>query len=140
MTAPLIHGTCVIVHGHGVLIVGASGSGKSDLALRLLDRGAELVGDDYLEAHVKDAALYLRPAPKLAGKLEVRHLGICDMPYRPEARIALVIRLDGTPQRLPDAAYETLLGIDLPRLCLNANEASAPIKVELALNQARISL
>ncbi|MEY3906493.1 MAG: hypothetical protein RIR59_1316, partial [Pseudomonadota bacterium] len=50
MTQPLLHGTCIAIKDQGVLILGASGAGKSDLALRLIDRGAALVGDDYLEA------------------------------------------------------------------------------------------
>lgn len=138
MTSPLLHGSCVAIAGQGVLLLGASGSGKSDLALRLIDRGAVLVGDDYLHVECSDKAVLVRPAPRLAGQIEVRNLGICTIAHQDVATIALVVRLDGTPERLPAEETEIVQGIVLPRLTLNAYEASAPIKVEWALQQKRI--
>lgn len=138
MTAQFIHGTCVVHFGQAVLLVGASGSGKSDLALRLIDRGAKLVGDDYLEADVRADALWVRPAPRLAGLIEVRNVGICAVDHLDEARVDLLVRLDTPPERLPQEQAESIFGVSLPRLCLNAYEASAPIKVEFALNQKRM--
>ncbi len=140
MTANLLHGSCVAIGQDGVLLLGASGSGKSDLALRLMNRGALLVGDDYLVPDVRDSALWVRPAPRLAGMIEVRNLGLCTAQYLAEARIALVVRLDGTPQRLPVDEIEIVQGIGLPRLILNAYEASAPIKVDWALQHRRSSV
>lgn len=138
MTNALLHGTCILHRGQGILLLGASGSGKSDLAVRLLDRGANLVGDDYLEAEVRQGALWVRPAPTLAGLIEVRHIGICRVDHQPEACIDLIVRLDAEPARLPDAESENLLGLVLPRISLNAYEASAPLKLEFALNQKRM--
>lgn len=140
MSANLIHGSCVAIGQEGVLLLGASGSGKSDLALRLMDRGALLVGDDYLAAEIRNSALWVQPAPRLAGLIEVRNLGLCTTQHLTEARIALVVRLDDTPQRLPLDETEIVQGIGLPRLILNAYEASAPIKVEWALQQRRSSV
>jgi serine kinase of HPr protein (carbohydrate metabolism regulator) len=105
-----------------------------------MDRGALLVGDDYLVPDVRDSALWVRPAPRLAGMIEVRNLGLCTAQYLAEARIALVVRLDGTPQRLPVDEIEIVQGIGLPRLILNAYEASAPIKVDWALQHRRSSV
>ena len=140
MSAPLIHGTCVRVQDQGVLLMGVSGSGKSDLALRLMDRGAILVGDDYLESEARGQELWVRPTPRLAGLIEVRNIGLCPMPHCPEARVHLVIQLDETPERLPERRETRIAGIDLPWLSLNAYEASAPLKVELALQQRGLIL
>lgn len=139
MRAPLIHGTCVALQEKGVLLLGASGSGKSDLALRLIDRGAVLVGDDYLEADVRATELWVRPVPRLAGMIEVRNVGILQFPFLAEVPIRLIVSLDHTPQRLPEHETETLHGIVLPRLNLKGYEASAPLKVELGLRHERTS-
>ena len=140
MSDSLIHGSCVSIGQQGVLLLGVSGSGKSDLALRLMDRGALLVGDDYLVPDVRDTGLWVKPAPRLAGMIEVRNVGLCTTQHINEARIALVVRLDAPPQRLPEDETEFVQGIGLPRLILNAYEASAPIKVEWALQHQRSSV
>ncbi len=140
MSDSLIHGSCVAIGQQGVLLLGASGSGKSDLALRLMDRGALLVGDDYLVTDVRDTGLWVKPAQRLAGMIEVRNVGLCTTQHINEARIALVVRLDAPPQRLPEDETEFVQGIGLPRLILNAYEASAPIKVEWALQHQRSSV
>ncbi|MET0240349.1 MAG: aldolase [Sphingobium sp.] len=135
MTAPgPIHATSIAIGGQVILLMGSSGSGKSDLALRLIDRGAMLVSDDYTDIACRDGRLYASPPLSIAGRMEVRHLGILAMPHVHNLPVALVIRLDDKPERMPDRTARTdIMGTKLPVLCLDACEASAPIKVELAL-------
>jgi serine kinase of HPr protein (carbohydrate metabolism regulator) len=128
-----LHATCLAVAGIGVLLRGPSGSGKSDLALRLIDGGAELVGDDQVLVAARDGRLTAAPHPNLAGLLEVRGLGILSIPYRPSVVVQLIVALGGhAPERLPEPQHEEIQGISLPSVALNAFEASAPAKVRLA--------
>lgn len=127
------HATCIAIGGRGVLLAGSSGAGKSDLALRLIDRGAELVSDDYCELRERDGRLLASPPARLAGKIEVRGIGILDMPHREEAEVALIINLDGPVDRMPEFLSRSLAGVDIPAAALAAMEPSAPIKVELLL-------
>ena len=131
-----IHATCVAIQQRGLLITGASGSGKSDLALRLIDRGAVLVSDDYTALTMSDGKLRASPPTNIAGLLEIRHIGIVNLPYVIDVPIALAIALDEKPQRMPDQpATLDLLGISVPCIVLTGLEASAPIKAEFALKQ-----
>lgn len=137
---PSIHATCIALHGVGLLLRGASGLGKSDLALRLIDGGATLVADDRTLISTAITAggtiLVAAPPPALAGLLEVRGLGLVRLPYQslcPVQMIVDVLPADDRPERLPDPDTETLLGVTLPRWCLNALEPSAPAKVRLAV-------
>lgn len=137
-TAATIHATCVAVRGRGVLIAGPSGAGKSDLALRLIDRGAVLVADDYTQLDRVGDELIASVAPTIAGMIEVRGLGIVAMPHRDAVPVALLVALDGAVERLPERLGERhIAGIAVPVLPLAGFEASAPIKLELAL--ARLS-
>jgi RNase adaptor protein for sRNA GlmZ degradation len=131
----LHHATCVAVAGRGVLLRGASGAGKSDLALRLLGEGARLVADDVVALAARAGRLIARAAPDLAGKIEVRGLGIVPLAALTEAEIALVVDLveASAIERLPEPQTETILGIALPRLALAPFAASAPVKLRLAL-------
>lgn len=131
----LMHSSCVAIDGRGVLLLGRSGSGKSDLALRLMDRGAKLVGDDYLVLRRDGSQLWASAAEALRGKLEIRHLGICSFPFLAEAPLSLVVSLDSIAERLPEPHVHPILGISLPALQLSAFEISTPIKIELALKQ-----
>lgn len=115
--------------GQGVLLLGPPGSGKSDLALRLLARGFDLVADDQVE--IADG-VGCAPAP-LAGLLEVRGLGIVRLPRVASARLALVVEL-GEAERLPSPDRHADLG--LPRVRVDAGAASAPERVALALDCA----
>ncbi|MGH7154696.1 MAG: HPr kinase/phosphorylase, partial [Acetobacteraceae bacterium] len=124
-----LHATCVSRDGAGVLLVGAPGSGKSDLALRLLSRGFALVADDRVD--VEDGMA--QAPPELAGLLEVRGLGIVRLPYAAEARLALVAELE-QPARLPQPARDADLGLPIIRVAPFA--ASAPDCVALALDCA----
>jgi len=130
----MVHGTAISSDGHGVLLLGESGSGKSDLALRLIDRGAVLVSDDivYLETH--GDSLLLVHAPNIAGKIEVRGVGICDVDFIPSAPLRLVVEFDNAPDRMPEENARTNMGDCLVPLCrLNPFEPSSAIKVEYAL-------
>lgn len=131
----LIHASCVSIDGLGVLLTGASGSGKSDLTLRLVDRGATLVSDDYCRLKIGPGGqLRAWPPVTTAGLLEVRHIGILTMPFEADVPVALTIALDDKPERMPDRSRQILLlGIAVPALALAPFEPSAPIKVELAL-------
>ena len=114
----------------GVLLTGPSGSGKSDLLLRLLSRGFSLVADDRVEV----TGLLARPVATLAGLLEVRGLGIVRLSYEKEAVLALAVELTRDTIRMPLPARHPVL--DLPLLRLDPSAPSAPEKVALALDCA----
>jgi serine kinase of HPr protein (carbohydrate metabolism regulator) len=128
-----VHAGCVAIGGRGVLIAGASGRGKSDLALRLIDRGARLVSDDYSLLRAGNGRLYASAPPAIAGRIEVRGVGIVALDALAEAPVCLLVDLDHAPERLPEAGSACFLGLDVPAMALAALEASAPIKLELAL-------
>jgi HPr kinase/phosphorylase len=125
-----MHGSCVARDGDAILLVGPPGSGKSDLALRLLSCGFELVADDQVD--IMDGVASC-PA-ELAGLLEVRGLGIVRLPYRPGARLALIAELDGRADRLPMPAQHP--DLRLPVVRIDAAAASAPDRITLALDCA----
>jgi len=140
MTATL-HASCVAIAGRGVLLTGASGAGKSDLALRLIDRGAVLVGDDGLVIEARDGRLHARPGPNIEGQMEVRGLGILAFPWV-EAPLALAITLDQPVPRMPDELLpvRVIEGLTLPMIALDPFESSAPVKVEKALSLYGLAL
>jgi len=125
-----IHGSCASRSGDGVLLIGPPGAGKSDLLLRLLARGFDLVADDRVD--IEDGVA--RPAPALAGLLEVHGLGIVRLPHVASARLALVVELGSAAARLPVPVRDTALGLPLARI--DATAASAPERVGLALDCA----
>lgn len=130
-----LHATCVAIGGRGVLLIGAPGSGKSDLALRLIDRGAMLVSDDGVAIRCDDERRIALAPETIVGKMEVRGIGIITQPFVAEAPLALCVALDGKPERMPPETLPTR-GIDgarIPELSLDPFEPSAAIKVELAL-------
>nr|WP_246332060.1 HPr kinase/phosphatase C-terminal domain-containing protein [Sphingomonas chungangi] len=133
LSSDLLHASCVAIAGRAVLLAGRSGTGKSDLALRLIDRGAVLVSDDYTELRRRDRKLFATPPTRIVGKIEVRGVGLVDMPHLDEAEVALLIDLDGEVERMPEARTRRLAGIDVPAVALAPLEASAPIKIELLL-------
>ncbi|MCA3255623.1 MAG: aldolase [Alphaproteobacteria bacterium] len=134
-----IHATAVAIDGWAVLLVGPSGAGKSDLALRLIDRGAVLVADDQVELTSAAGRLIASAPATIAGRIEVRGVGILDTPAT-IAPVALVIDLARPPERLPEPAHRDLAGIAVPEIALAPFESSAPIKVERALKAARAPL
>lgn len=129
-----VHATCIAIGGRGVLIRGRSDSGKSDLALRLIDRGARLVSDDYTVLTERGDHIVAQAPETIAGKLEVRGVGIIEVDAVSGIPICLVVNLDGAPERLPEGPDEArLLGTVIPAVALAALEASAPLKLEQAL-------
>jgi HPr kinase/phosphorylase len=135
-----LHASCVELSRTGVVLLGPSGSGKSDLALRLIDAGGRLIADDRLAVEREGEQLLGRPAAALAGLLEVRGFGIVRLPYGAACRLGLVVDLDpqARPERLPEPEVVRLLGVDLPRLWLDPTAPSACARVRLALAAERV--
>jgi HPr kinase/phosphorylase len=151
----LVYGTCVALGGRAAILQGPSGSGKSDLALRFLStpvsldglraaadaapERAMLVSDDQVIVRSVDGRLLVRPPGAIAGKLEVRGLGIIDVPHRAEAELLLMVALttpDNVPRMPADARpVVMLLGKPTPLIKLAPFDASAPIKLRLALSR-----
>ncbi|MCQ8239440.1 HPr kinase/phosphorylase [Rhizosaccharibacter radicis] len=139
-----LHASCAARDGSGILLLGAPGAGKSDLLLRLIDRGFTLVSDD--RTWVADGVAW--PPPALEGLLEVRGLGVLRLPWRATAMVRLVIALDEASgavlvplQGNSDATADRRLpwpmrhpGLELPALRLDPRPASAPLVAELALD------
>jgi len=138
----LVHATTVEVAGRGVLIRGPAGSGKSDLALRLIDGGARLVADDQTAIERRGGHLVARAPASIAGRIEVRGVGILRLAAVAEAVLALVVDLvpPGEVDRLPDPNYVEIQGVSLPRLVLAPFEASAPAKLRLAVVSGKMDI
>jgi HPr kinase/phosphorylase len=127
-----IHATCVkLASGAGVLLIGPSGSGKSDLALQLIDGGALLVADDRCDLTIEEGTLVAQPPAQLAGLMEHRGVGIVTMPYEKFARISLIVQLVPRTDvvRLPEPELFTILGVDVRTVRLHAFDASTPAKI-----------
>ena len=136
ISAETLHASTVATEGRAVVIIGPSGSGKSDLALRLLDRGFTLVSDDQTTIKKDGERLIASAPPNIAGKMEVRGIGIVPMETVASVPVALLVELTSEIQRLPDENRERpLLGIKLPLISIDAMTASAPSKVALALDR-----
>ena len=151
MTVVNVHAGCVLLaeagrtfgapEDAGVLLLGESGKGKSDLALRLIERGSKLVSDDRTELFTRDGTLFARAPARLAGLMEVRGLGIVALPFAAEARVVLAVEMieAGNVPRMPQAeTYMPPPELGLPQsaqpplIWLAPLEASAPAKVALA--------
>ena len=132
--ADMVHGSAVAIGGNGVLLLGPSGSGKSDLALRLIDRGAKLICDDILHIEEINALLQLACAPNIAGKIEVRGIGICPMDFVHSAPLRLIVELARDVDRMPPKYQSiTIAGYSVPMFKLDPFQASSVLKVEWAL-------
>lgn len=132
MTQTIANVTCVAIGGRGLVIEGAPGSGKSTLALELIDRGAVLVGDDGVGLDLRDEVLWAVPPPNIAGKLEIRGIGIVDLPCT-EVPVALTLQLTETAPRMPEPCTGRWLGRTIPRLDFVARAPAAAIRAEHAL-------
>ncbi len=125
--------------GSGVLLCGRPASGKSDLALRLIDGGGVLVADDYTEIETRDGRLFGQAPEAIRGLLEVRGIGVVKRDFAVEAAIGLVIELvpgGESIERLPEPASRRIQGVALPLFRLDPFEASALSKVRLAVQIA----
>ncbi|HQT65139.1 MAG: hypothetical protein B7Z75_09440 [Acidocella sp. 20-57-95] len=128
------HASCAALDGpngfDAVLLLGPSGSGKSDLLLRLIEAGWQMVADD--QVLVEDGIAHA--PPQLAGMLEVRGLGLFALPYLTQARVRLVVQLGVQTERLPAPATDPAL--NLPLMMLDPTQPSAPARLRLALDAA----
>ena len=146
MTAPrlsseALHASTVAIGGRAVLITGPSGSGKSDLALRLLDRGFTLVSDDQTLVRRDGDRLVASPPSTIAGKLEIRGIGIVEMENLTDVPVALLVELRSDVERMPDDNRErSILGVPLPIVSIDATAASAASKVAIALDRMGLQL
>ncbi len=144
----LVHGTCVAISGSGVLLRGAPGCGKSDLALRFISlfggdentpEDACLVADDQVLLSRRGQGLVARSPVAIAGQLEVRGVGIVEVAYCKRISLTLVVDLspaDEVPRLPPDPLpCEDILGVPTPVLKLNPFEISSPVKLKLALTE-----
>ena len=136
MSAALHQATCVAIDGRGLLIEGLPGSGKSSLALALIDRGAVLVGDDGVLLERRDERLYASPAPAIVGKLEVRNLGLLEYPVQRDVPVALLLRLDSAATRFREAPeWLDRAGVSLPAIDLWPDSPVLALRAELALRK-----
>ena len=128
--------TCVAIGGRALLIEGPPGSGKSSLAMALIDRGAVLIGDDSVMLEPRGKRLVAYPHPNTRGLLELRNLGLLDFPVCEQAPVALAILLDkSAPRHIAVAEQIVRAGIDLQMLRLWPGSTVLHLKAELALAQ-----
>lgn len=141
MAQPLtiqIHASCVELAGLGVLLRGPSGSGKSDLALRLIEAGGRLVADDRTDLALEGDALIASAPRPIAGRLEIRGVGIVELPTVASARVGLAVDLmaAGDIERLPVPRHCAYLGVEIPLIALAPFECSATAKLRVAAREA----
>ncbi|NQV84074.1 MAG: hypothetical protein HQ494_09665 [Rhodospirillales bacterium] len=130
-----VHATTVDIDGDGVMLIGPSASGKSDLGLRLIDAGGQLVADDRTDLSLSGETVHASAPENLVGLMEVRGIGIVTVPAVPVSPLALVVELIRAEdvERLPEPQTTNVLGVALPLVRLAPFEASAPAKVRAAL-------
>ncbi len=140
MSKLVVHATCLSLlvgpDWRGVLILGPSGSGKSDLALRAMQSGCALIADDYACLWSSGGFLYAGAPDTIAGKMEIRGLGITDASQRRMTRVTLAVLAQSDPvERLPEAEVTPILGHDIATIRLNPREASSVPKLLTRLRQ-----
>ena len=138
----IVSGSAVRFEGCGILLIGQSGTGKSDLCLRIIDAGGKLVVDDQAQIKRDESRLLAYCPPQLQGLLEVRGVGIMRFPSLPLVKLDFVIQLQGEPERLPDEQYWSMFGIALPlyKLCAKHTSAIAVLRQLCGLTHQEIKL
>ena len=136
MVSKRIHGSSVALEDNGVLIIGSSGSGKSDFALRLIDSGGTLISDDQTLCFKKQNEIFLFSIEAIYGLLEIRNMGIIKVPYVENVKMKIIVSLvKKKKERLYPKNEKRLLGLNFPHLELEPNEISAVAKIKLKLNE-----
>ena len=132
-TSQNIHATCISIDGLGLLLRGPSGCGKSDLALRMMKKNIQLIADDRVDLALESGILTAQAPNYLRGLLEVRGLGVVEVPFSISIQVLGVIDLvkSNKIQRLPDHRTELLLGVEIPSYQIDPWEASAIAKIQL---------
>ena len=134
LSSETLHASCVAINGVAVLIEGVSGSGKSDLALRLIDRGATLVSDDYTIVRRIEGKLRASAPPNITGLIEVRGVGLVPIPFASDVPVGLIAVIADNIERLPEISSTRIVaGVTVPTCLIAPLESSAPIKIELLL-------
>jgi len=136
MSAMVLQASAVVIAGRALLIAGPPGSGKSSLALALIDRGAGLIGDDGVTLEQHGDLLIASPPPNIAGLLEVRGVGLVRLTVAPPAPVALILALGGpAPDRLPETplARRVIAGVAVPVLAFDPGTIAPAPRAEWAL-------
>ncbi len=138
MNLKRMHSSSVVIDDNGVLILGDSGSGKSDLALRLIDNGATLISDDISICKKNSNNIYLHCPPEIKGLLEVREIGIITVPFVERIKLRLVVNLKSkNNERFPKDNSFRILGIKIPLISIEGKNSSAVAKIKVKLNEIR---
>lgn len=138
MNLKRMHSSSVVIDDNGVLILGDSGSGKSDLALRLIDNGATLISDDISICRKNSNNIYLYCPPEIKGLLEVREIGIITVPFVERIKLRLVVNLRSkNNERFPKDNSFRILGIKIPLISIEGKNSSAVAKIKVKLNEIR---
>ena len=138
MNLKKMHSSSVVIDDNGVLILGDSGSGKSDLALRLIDNGATLISDDISICRKNSNNIYLYCPPEIKGLLEVREIGIITVPFVERIKLRLVVNLKSkNNERFPKDNSFRILGIKIPLISIEGKNSSAVAKIKVKLNEIR---
>lgn len=134
-----LHASCVSIGSRGVLLVGKSGSGKSDLTLRLMALGAMLVADDQVLLHEEDGQLTASVDASIRGLLEIHGVGLVRYPVASNIPVKLVVELVPLErmEHLPNPQVHELLGHRIPKIAIYGFDSSAPHKVYAALHAMR---
>lgn len=140
INAFLLHGSAVRLREKGILLIGRSGRGKSDLALQMIDRGALLIADDQVLISRNGDRLMADAPPQLSGLIEVRGVGIVRLPHAGGVLDLVVdLDIDDEETRLPDAMMATWHGLNLPKIRINAKSPAAIAKINVALHAERVA-
>jgi HPr kinase/phosphorylase len=134
MVTKIVHGTAIALEDKGVLLIGPSGSGKSDLALRLIDSGATLISDDQIICERRNDEIFLFPHKKINGLIEVRGVGIIKVPYIENVKLKMIVQLiNEQPERIPVKEEKNFLNLKIKFIKIIGKEASSTAKVKIKL-------